>query len=186
MPLTYIYKSVNIPELFRPIIKEVETNLAADLLPFGIQKINYLFGTWNYCTNQLAVAAGNPQNANTQFPLVALITDFTKTHNESIEFETSLKFVICNLGQVNMLNEERYSLNFEKILYPIYDEFLALCEASGNFLGYANKGIPHEVDEKPFQGVTGVTGTTGLQLHEVLDGLLISEFKVKLRKQKNC
>jgi hypothetical protein len=186
MPSIAKYKSVNIPELFRPIIQQVENNLIADLAVFNISKIKYLYGTWNYCTNEIATLARNPQQANSMFPLIALITDYTQVFENAVQFETELKFVICNLAQVNTRNEERYSINFEKILYPIYDEFLAVCEDSNIFLGYANRGIAHSKDEKPFQGIDTELGTNALQMHEVFDGILITNFKIKLQKNKIC
>lgn len=196
MPSTYtnIHLPINLPKLFGQLVAQVNVNVMPQINAWhtnqGIpsaMSLHYLHGTWIHIVERLAQMAADPFHKNNRFPLIGFIQDYKEVYRKD-EINTKiedLRIIIVNLTDRNYHSEDRYIINYEPILFPIYAELMAVMQASNLFTGYKTPHIPHTRIDHLHWGREAYYGHEKYELGEYIDGIELTDLELCLHTQ-NC
>lgn len=183
MAQTYTISPVSIPSIFEAIVSEVSTNLASATIP----QVSFRHGTWVDILDELTIDSNSPDDdvKNNKYPLVCLIHQFDENPFDSQSEDAEFTLIIVTRSTATMRTDERYTANFIPILYPIYAELKQVIFDSMYFLGY-NQAFSHTKRDLTHAGQESANGNTAYKLPDVLDGLLMSNIKLKVNLDPIC
>lgn len=177
MPHSYSQLPVSIPSLFETIVSRVSAALLDEL---G-REVQFLHGTYNHIRQRIVAKDRAEGNKELKYPLIALVHSFEEqVRVTGKKVDVSLNFLICTETTNQKYAEDRYTDNYEPILYPIYAEFLEQCKQSGFFGGYGD--YEHTKVDDLHMGEETANGT--YTLPDVVDGLWVKDLKLTILPNK--
>lgn len=156
-------------DIFSDIVDAVreEYDPTNDLQPY------YIYGHPREIANKLSLKDRSKEDKFKKFPLVALLTDFTEGHGESLadDYNLSVRCIIVTNTNKNYVSDERYENTFKPILYPIYELLLKKVALSPALKTVSQGLIAHEKTDRLYWGAAGIYGNDGLIFNENLDAI---------------
>ena len=145
--------------------------------------VSYLFGDWNYISNQLTVWGKSPNTSPLKFPIICLYSPFTE-ERDAEEARVSLEFIIMVNTEKIYSNEDRESISFDKVLRPIYRLFMDEIRGDRRFVSDYRGVVPHQYTENYRYGRVGVMGPDGKPFRDFIDAIEIKNLDLTIKKVK--
>jgi len=182
MAATYDYLPYDISVIFRSIVSTVNDNLTTDT-SLSIPRVMFKAETWMELCNRLKADNDSEDHKSIKYPLIALIRNYeSDIKDDSPYIDSTFAFVIVTQTEPTRLSEDRLSINYRPILYPIYTEFLEQIALSPYFYGPYDPYPTHKMIESFNLGKEGVNGNGALQLPEYVDAIVITGMKLKVNR----
>jgi len=160
------------------IVTDTATALSLD--------IAYLWGHPLEISERLDQLAKMPAKAAKKYPLVCLFTDIPETRGADVKIEAEVKLhlIIAVSTLARYTTQERFTLNFEPKLYPIYEELLKQICWSGYYAeGYPAK-LQHTKTDRFRYGKTGIYANTGEIFKDRIDCIEIENLQLSMIHQE--
>jgi hypothetical protein len=182
-------KPVYIVDKFGEVVTAVSAALTPSLVAYDslITGVHYLHGHPTEIIETLTQKDKSDTFKFTKYPLVALFQDFPEAHNQQIgiDNEATLHIIIAYSSRPTYKAEERYTLKFKPVIYPIYLELLKQITLNKAFLNYGIQNLGHTKIDRLYWGREGLYGNTGNVFNDFLDCIEIRDLKLKINL-KNC
>jgi hypothetical protein len=175
-----------IVEIFRDIVaatsaKMLTTLQAVDPLITGIR---YEYG--HYTDIQERMIQYSKTAKNERYPAIFILEDFvTRRGKIGLTGVTAPMILIVALTKPDITREQRDTLTFNPILWPIYNEFLRQIKVSGMFNVYDETKISHDLIVRPHHGKTDDKKNLRYYFTDSLDGIEMSNLQLETYLQ-NC
>lgn len=166
-------KSVN--EIIRDVVNSTSAR-------YG-KNISYMFGDWEYVSDELTKWGKLQKTGKLKFPIVCLYSPFTEDRSISKYSSVNLNLIIMTNTRKDYTNEEREKLSFENILRPIYGLFmdsLYMSQYVDKPYGMG-KSFQHDYTENYRYGRTGVKGGDGKPFSDFIDAIEISNLSLTIK-----
>lgn len=147
------------------------------------RNVSYLFGDWNYISNQLTVWGKSPKTSPLKFPIICLYSPFTE-ERDAEDVRVSLEFIIMVNTEKNYSNEDRESISFDKVLRPIYRLFMDEIRGDRRFVSDYRGVVPHQYTENYRYGRVGVLGPDGKPFRDFIDAIEIKNLELTVKNVK--
>lgn len=147
------------------------------------RNVSYLFGDWNYISNQLTVWGKSPKTSPLKFPIICLYSPFTE-ERDAEDVRVSLEFIIMVNTEKNYSNEDRESISFDKVLRPIYRLFMDEIRGDRRFASDYRGVVPHQYTENYRYGRVGVLGPDGKPFRDFIDAIEIKNLELTVKNVK--
>ena len=147
------------------------------------RNVSYLFGDWNYISNQLTVWGKSPKTSRLKFPIICLYSPFTE-ERDAEDVRVSLEFIIMVNTEKNYSNEDRESISFDKVLRPIYRLFMDEIRGDRRFVSDYRGVVPHQYTENYRYGRVGVLGPDGKPFRDFIDAIEIKNLELTVKNVK--
>ncbi len=167
--------SVN--EIFREIVGRVSERYGSH--------VSYLWGDWDYISNQLELWSQSKKKAPFKFPIVCLYSPFTEDRREE-KSQVSLELIVMVNTLKDYTNEEREQVSFEKVLRPIYHLLMEEIAKDKRFVSNYRDIVPHRYTENYRYGRVGVAGPNGKPFRDFIDAIEIKEVDLTIKKTTCC
>jgi len=166
-------------DVFEEIVCDVRADYDTNnVLPY------YLYGHPLDINNVLTQKAKSPEFRYKRYPLIALMQDFTETHDSFAYFYTvSPKILILNYTEQNYNSKQRYENVFKNILYPIYDELIQNILDSNLIDVTVIEDLTHTKTDRLYWGKVGIQGSQGKIFNDFLDAIEIDFTELKVIRQ---
>lgn len=147
--------------------------------------VYYMYGHVSEIVDRLKSMNASPDHKDKKYPLIALFQDFKVVRGEKLSMygSASLNIIIATLTQPQYLAEQRYTLNFKPVLYPIYNELLNQLSLHAQF--YFKHPIQHTEIDRLYWGKEGLYGNNGNIFNDYIDAIEIQNLQVEI-KNKIC
>jgi hypothetical protein len=178
MSSTYSHIPLAISDIFRLIVAQVSANLASDDT-LNIGQISFMHGTLMDINNQLASKERNPNKKGITFPMVLFLYKADENFIDKYNDEISVEMLICTSTKKEYSNDDRYSINFLPVLYPIYAELKSVIGKSRFFWGYKRK-FQHTKTDLPHAGQESANGPAAYNFSTPIDAIMLSNMKLKV------
>lgn len=165
-------KSVN------DIIREVVEGIT-----IGKKSVSFLFGDWDYIANQL-VLWGTGTQASKKYPIICLRSPVNETR-EGRETRVNLDIAILVNTLKNYTNEQREVESFQKVLRPIYEDFMKRLNKHKNVESAYSGYHPHTYTENYRYGRLGLHGGDDKKFKDFVDAIEIGSLSLTI-KNLNC
>lgn len=179
---------VYIPNIFKTIVERVSWVLTPklQLVDSNITGVHFLSGHYTEIKNRLQSKSNSITQKNDKYPLIVLFQDISEVTkaNDGFYANLNLQFIILHNTVATDYVEDRQAKVFEPILNPIYSEFFKQIVASGNFINYGVDSFEKETIPRPHWGNPAQYGNDGYILGDVLDGIEIKNFRLRMYKPK--
>ena len=158
--------ALNIPNIISDIVEQTAFELGTD--------IQFKHGTWKDIMKRILMENGGV-SPNERFPLVCLVQVFEEKYRADDDYaDISLTLLICNLSDANWYSEERYTNNFEPVLFPIYDKLMEVINGSQYFVGYKQLFYEHTKIDDLY-----LPEGDANKLPEILDGVWVRDLRLR-------
>ena len=147
------------------------------------KNVSFLFGDWEYISNQLVVWGKSPKTSPLRFPLVCLLSPFTEDRTGE-DCHVSLEFYILVNTEKEYPNETREEVSFDKVLRPIYRLFIDEIRGDSRFASNYRGIVPHRYTENYRYGRVGVLGADGKPFRDFIDAIEINDLELTIKKMK--
>lgn len=147
------------------------------------RNVSYLFGDWNYISNQLTVWGKSPKTSPLKFPLICLYSPFTE-ERDAEDVRVSLEFIIMVNTEKDYTNEDRELISFDKVLRPIYRLFMDEIRGDRRFVSDYRGVVPHQYTENYRYGRVGVLGPDGKPFRDFIDAIEIRNLDLTVKNVK--
>jgi len=138
----------------------------------------YLYGHRLDIANRLLIKNNDVVYKYQKYPLIALIMDFPEIVSDGMA-KYSLHVVILHSTDPNYTIEDRYTLVFKPVLYPLYFKFMEYLRKVGKFTWTGDQGYPpHTKIDRPFWGTVYDQGNAKYIFNDRLDAIEISDLKI--------
>lgn len=164
-------KSIN--EIFREISKRVSDQ-------YG-KNVSYMFGDWDYISDQLTAWSRSPETSKLKFPIICLYSPYKEIRDE--KRRASLNMLICVNTLKEYTNEQREEFSFVSVLRPIYDILMKEINNSPHIESVYNGMIPHSYSENYRYGRVGVYGSDKKPFNDRIDGIDIENLELTIKKE---
>lgn len=166
---------ISVNRIFADIVKQVSER-------YG-NHVSYLFGDWEYISNQLVCWSKSPKTSRLKFPIICLYSPYEedRTGEEAV---VSLEFVLLVNTEKDYTNEEREQISFEKVLRPIYRLFIDAIRCDRRFVSDYRGIVPHRYTENYRYGRVGVLGADGKPFRDFIDAIEIKKLELTIKKMK--
>lgn len=172
-----------IVEAIGDVVAKVSSKLLTDIQKVDemITGVHYLYGHFFDIRSRLIEKGkGDEENKRSRFPLIALFEDFKINHNrEGLTGIGDLKILILFTSKADKTREQREVEVFQKVLYPIYYEFLRQLKLSGKFQIYDETRIQHDQINRPHWGDPSIYANDSYLLGEVVDGIELTNMRLE-------
>lgn len=173
-----------IVEMFGAAVTKVEAKLLTYLQqenPTTVQ-LHYLYGHPLEIVKTLTEMENPQAYQYKKYPLVALFMDFqeSKPRTGRELLTVRLQVIIANQADPEIKAADRYTANFKRILYPIYEELCRQLVASPYFQG-ANTPVHTKID-RPFWGKEGLYGNIAHIGTDILDCVELKNLDLVIRR----
>lgn len=145
--------------------------------------VSYLFGDWEYMSNQLVAWGKSPDTCRLKFPIICLLSPFTEDRTEE-RARVELEFYIIVNTEKDYTNEDRELISFERVLRPIYRLFMEEIGRDGRFVHDYRGVVPHRYTENYRYGRVGVLGADGKPFRDFIDAIEIKNLELTIKKTK--
>lgn len=163
-------------DIFRDIVKKVSDR-------YG-NNISYMFGDWDYISNELIVWGESNATAGLKYPAVFLYSPIEEDRTEANE-KASIELLVVVNTIPDYTNEERSNISFAQCLRPIYEFLIDEIKKCQYFDMAYEKVVPHRYIENYRYGKVGVVGPDGKPFKDYIDGINIKDLQITLKKE-NC
>lgn len=161
-----------ITDIFRGIVERVSKE-------YG-KHISYMFGDWNYISDQLLIWSKSNATAKLKYPAIFLYSPIEEDRTDK-KWKMSLSLLLVVNTLPSYTNEERSRISFAECLRPIYE---ILIKEIGKEPTFDIKNVPHMYIENYRYGKAGVTGPDGKPFKDYIDGINIKNLQITLKKEK--
>lgn len=175
-------EQVNISTVIRDeVVAKVSTELLTQLQTIDplIEGVQFMYGHYNDIRERLTTLNKTETNATKRFPLVALFEDYrVKKGRVGLTGIGNLKMIILYKTKKDYTREQRETITFQPVLFPIYYSILKWLKLSGKFMIYDETKIPHDMILRPHWGDPGLYENNAYLLNEVLDGIELNNLEL--------
>lgn len=165
---------ISVNEIFREIVNRVSKR-------YG-NNVSYMFGDWDYISDQLTLWSRNPDTSKLKFPIVCLYSPYKEDRGK--KRSVSLNLLICVNTRKEYTNEQREEFSFAAVLRPIYDILIDEINKDGNIESVYDGAIPHVYSENYRYGRVGVYGSDKKPFKDFIDGIDIENLELTLKTRK--
>lgn len=119
-----------------------------------------------------------------KYPLIALFEDFPSdidVNDDGLLEEANPDIAIVNFTDKNIKANERYNLNYRKVLFPLYYSFIQSCIDSKWVQTRGRKGFNHTRTNALYYGTRSDNGNTANKLSDPLDAITLTSTTIKIR-----
>lgn len=148
----------------------------------------YIYGHPIEIAQRLSIKDQSDINRYRKYPLIALITDFTETHGNTIDYDYTAPFKLLIVGSTKpeYTSEERYEATFKPVLYPIYSLLIEKLFESPYTAIVDPDLIEHQKIDRLFWGRNTENGNVGLVFNDFLDAIELNFEPIKILKTNPC
>ena len=140
----------------------------------------YFFGHPKEIVNTLSEYTKSRVKASKKYPLIALFQDFEESVISGA-VEVSLNIIIANITKPEYKADDRYTYNFEPVLYPIYNKLIPAIRQSRQ-VEFVDE--VHDKIDRLYWGREGLYGSEANIFNDHIDALEINN--LSLRIKNNC
>ena len=164
---------ISINEIFREIVNRVSKR-------YGYN-VSYMFGDWDYISDQLTLWSRSPETSKLKFPIVCLYSPYKEERGK--KRTVSLNLLICVNTRKEYTNEQREEYSFAAVLRPIYDILMDEINKHSSIVSVFDGTIPHVYSENYRYGRVGVYGSDKKPFKDYIDGIDIENLELTLKKE---
>lgn len=188
MAHTYDHLPVNVPALFKDIadktfaavMPEINTATGGDMTGCFIP------GSITHIVTRLQEMSADPTVTDQRFPLIGFVHDFKTSYKQNSTIpEVTVRLFIANLTAPDRRTEDRMTVNFIPILYPLFAELESQIMASNSFMKDYGKQLEMDVYDRMHWGKEGIYGPEKYEFNEYIDGIEILNLRLRLNPP-NC
>lgn len=166
---------LSVNRIFADIVKTVSDRYGGN--------VSYLFGDWEYISNQLVVWGKSPATAPLKFPIICLYSPYTEERTSFLS-HVNLEFIIMVNTEKGYTNEDRELVSFERVLRPIYRIFIDVIRHDKRFVSDYRGVVPHLYTENYRYGRVGVVGPDGSPFRDFIDAIEIKNLELTIKKME--
>lgn len=141
--------------------------------------VNFVWGDSAYIREYLLSLKKSSSTAAYRFPVIGLYSPFDERKNNGV-VSASVNLILAVNTLVGYTNEQRMEVSFEKVLRPLYSEFLKALEGSKSF-NVPYKGFDHTYVENFSFGKRGALDVDGKEIDEKIDVIEIKNLDLTLK-----
>lgn len=141
--------------------------------------VNFVWGDSSYIREYLFSLKKSSSTAAYRFPVVGLYSPFDERKNNGV-VSASVNIILAVNTLVGYTNEQRMEVSFEKVLRPLYSEFMKALEGSKSF-NVPYKGFDHTYVENFSFGKRGALDVDGKEIDEKIDVIEIKNLDLTLK-----
>ena len=141
--------------------------------------VNFVWGDSAYIREYLLSLKKSSSTAAYRFPVIGLYSPFDERKNNGV-VSASVNLILAVNTLVGYTNEQRMEVSFEKVLRPLYSEFLKALEGSKSF-NVPYKGFDHTYVENFSFGKRGALDVDGKETDEKIDVIEIKNLDLTLK-----
>lgn len=141
--------------------------------------VNFVWGDSAYIREYLLSLKKSSSTAAYRFPVIGLYSPFDERKNNGV-VSASVKLILAVNTLVGYTNEQRMEVSFEKVLRPLYSEFMKALEGSKSF-NVPYKGFDHTYVENFSFGKRGALDVDGKEIDEKIDAIEIKNLNLTLK-----
>jgi hypothetical protein len=171
-----------LPSIMETLANRAWAKIEAEMLTNNDGNALYMYfvhGTPRNIAERLDARSKAPDYKNKRFPMVALVHNYEETFDSSMYYnDTKCTVWLMNIGRKTNHYEDRYTENFVKFLYPLWQAFINELERSGSFIINQSEGVNHSKIDRPNWGLLAAYGNSAYTNGENIDGI---ELKLNLR-----
>ena len=141
--------------------------------------VNFVWGDSAYIREYLLSLKKSSSTAAYSFPVIGLYSPFDERKNNGV-VSASVNLILAVNTLVGYTNEQRMEVSFEKVLRPLYSEFMKALEGSKSF-NVPYKGFDHTYVENFSFGKRGALDVDGKEIDEKIDVIEIKNLDLTLK-----
>lgn len=141
--------------------------------------VNFVWGDSAYIREYLLSLKKSSSTAAYRFPVIGLYSPFDERKNNGV-VSASVNLILAVNTLVGYTNEQRMEVSFEKVLRPLYSEFMKALEGSKSF-NVPYKGFDHTYVENFSFGKRGALDVDGKEIDEKIDVIEIKNLDLTLK-----
>ena len=141
--------------------------------------VNFVWGDSAYIREYLLTLKKSSSTAAYRFPVIGLYSPFDERKNNGV-VSASVNLILAVNTLVGYTNEQRMEVSFEKVLRPLYSEFMKALEGSKSF-NIPYKGFDHTYVENFSFGKRGALDVDGKEIDEKIDVIEIKNLDLTLK-----
>ena len=141
--------------------------------------VNFVWGDSAYIREYLLSLKKSSSTAAYRFPVIGLYSPFDERKNNGV-VSASVNLILAVNTLVGYTNEQRMEVSFEKVLRPLYSDFLKALEGSKSF-NVPYKGFDHTYVENFSFGKRGALDVDGKEIDEKIDVIEIKNLDLTLK-----
>ena len=142
--------------------------------------VNFVWGDSAYIREYLLSLKKSSSTAAYRFPVIGLYSPFDERKNNGV-VSASVNLILAVNTLVGYTNEQRMEVSFEKVLRPLYSEFMKALEGSKSF-NVPYKGFDHTYVENFSFGKRGALDVDGKEIDEKIDAIEIKKLDLTLKE----
>ena len=141
--------------------------------------VNFVWGDSAYIREYLLSLKKSSSTAAYRLPVIGLYSPFDERKNNGV-VSASVNLILAVNTLVGYTNEQRMEVSFEKVLRPLYSEFMKALEGSKSF-NVPYKGFDHTYVENFSFGKRGALDVDGKEIDEKIDVIEIKNLDLTLK-----
>ena len=141
--------------------------------------VNFVWGDSAYIREYLLSLKKSSSTAAYRFPVIGLYSPFDERKNNGV-VSASVNLILAVNTLVGYTNEQRMEVSFEKVLRPLYSDFMKALEGSKSF-NVPYKGFDHTYVENFSFGKRGALDVDGKEIDEKIDVIEIKNLDLTLK-----
>lgn len=141
--------------------------------------VNFVWGDSAYIREYLLSLKKSSSTAAYRFPVIGLYSPFDERKNNGV-VSASVNLILAVNTLVGYTNEQRMEVSFEKVLRPLYGDFMKALEGSKSF-NVPYKGFDHTYVENFSFGKRGALDVDGKEIDEKIDVIEIKNLDLTLK-----
>jgi len=165
---------------FVDVMEEIVSDVRAEYDTSNGLEPYFIFGHPVEIAKRLSLKDQNAVDKFRKFPLIALLTDITESHDlpQLKDYVVNFTAIIVTNTNKNYKSVERYTNVFKPVLYPIYEKLIQKMEESSYIHFKGN--VTHNKIDRLFWGAEAVNGNTGLIFNQYLDAIQLNFTNVRI------
>ena len=141
--------------------------------------VNFVWGDSAYIREYLLSLKKSSSTAAYRFPVIGLYSPFDERKNNGV-VSASVNLILAVNTLVGYTNEQRMEVSFEKVLRPLYSDFMKALDGSKSF-NVPYKGFDHTYVENFSFGKRGALDVDGKEIDEKIDVIEIKNLDLTLK-----
>ena len=141
--------------------------------------VNFVWGDSAYIREYLLSLKKSSSTAAYRFPVIGLYSPFDERKNNGV-VSASVNLILAVNTLVGYTNEQRMEVSFEKVLRPLYSDFMKALEGAKSF-NVPYKGFDHTYVENFSFGKRGALDVDGKEIDEKIDVIEIKNLDLTLK-----
>ena len=142
--------------------------------------VNFVWGDSAYIREYLLSLKKSSSTAAYRFPVIGLYSPFDERKNNGV-VSASVNLILAVNTLVGYTNEQRMEVSFEKVLRPLYSDFMKALEGAKSF-NVPYKGFDHTYVENFSFGKRGALDVDGKEIDEKIDVIEIKNLDLTLKE----